>query len=178
MLSSFWACTAAIRFSTCCRADLILSPYRSAPFGPVRASVPCWGKKFPHTARCGVQIKEVQTSVFPLNNYGEPTCVAACRLVFVMHVWRSTARTLRSFPRTFLRGSGWNAQWFLYIWLPPPLPLPATKCYPSQKPKQHMYRITNLSHGSTSFSLVRKVLALAARLGLKICEICISVLCE
>lgn len=39
---------------------------------------------------------------------------------------------------------------FVFFSFPLSLPLPATKCYPSQKPKQHMYHITNLSHGSTS----------------------------
>lgn len=47
---------------------------------------------------------------------------------------------------------------FVCFSFPLSLPLPATKCYPSQKPKQHMYHITNLSHaflwsGKSSLSL-------------------------
>lgn len=30
-------------------------------------------------------------------------------------------------------------------------PLPATKCQPSQNPKQQTYHVTDLSHGSASF---------------------------
>lgn len=49
-----------------------------------------------------IQIKYRTADIcLPLNNCGEPTCVAARRLVVVMHVWRSTARTRRSFSPHF-----------------------------------------------------------------------------
>lgn len=60
-----------------------------------------------------------------------------------MHVWRSTARTPRSFSAHFLGGVGGMCNTFSF-------PLPATKCQPSQNPKQQTYRVTDLSHGSTS----------------------------
>lgn len=68
-------------------------------------------EKLPGTARV-IQIKRKNADIcLPLNNCGEPTGVA-CFLVVVMHVSRSTARTLRRFPTHFFRGSGWTVQHF------------------------------------------------------------------
>lgn len=60
-----------------------------------------------------------------------------------MHVWRSTVRTPRSFSAHFWGGVGGMCYTFSF-------PLPATKCQPSQNPKQQTSRVTDLSHGSTS----------------------------
>lgn len=100
-------------------------------------------KKFPDCARV-IQIKWRTADIcLPLNSCSEHTCVTACRLVVFMHVWRSTARTLRSFSAHFFGGVGGMRNTFS-------LPLPAMKCQPSQNPKQQTYPITDLSHGSTS----------------------------
>lgn len=78
-------------------------------------------------------------------------------------------------------GSGWNAQLdidryiLVFVFFFPPLSTPpSNEVLPIPKTKT-----THVSYYKfvTCFSLVWKVLALAARLGLKICKICISVLC-
>lgn len=101
--------------------------------------VPNCGKKFPDCARVIPIRRSTADICLPRNSCSERTCVTACHLVVLMHVWRSTAGTLRSFPAHFLGGSGRNEQHFF------PLPLLAMKRQPSQNNKRIVLQICHMA---------------------------------
>lgn len=125
------------------------------------------GRNFPGCARV-IQINRRASDIcLPVSSCSEHTCVPACRLVVFMHVRRSTAQTLRSFSTHFSVGSGSSVFSLLF---------PSNEV--SAIPKQQTYRVTDLSHGSTSSVIWSGMFTLfPTHLGVWICKICIPVPC-